>query len=72
MRFLIEFIKEPQVGFEEGMILNMGQILSIPFILIGIGLIIYSLGWGKPAMIQHPQKQKAEPTHHAKSLADGK
>ena len=54
------------------MVLNMGQILSIPFILIGIGLIIYSLGWGKPAMIQHPQKQKAEPTRHAKSLADGK
>ena len=72
MRFLIEFIKEPQVGFEEGMVLNMGQILSIPFILIGIGLIIYSLGWGKPAMLQHPQKHKAEPTRHAKSLADGK
>ncbi|MDE5955254.1 MAG: prolipoprotein diacylglyceryl transferase, partial [Bacteroidales bacterium] len=33
MRFLIEFIKEPQVGFEENMILNMGQLLSIPFIL---------------------------------------
>jgi len=36
MRFLIEFIKEPQVGFEETMALNMGQILSIPFILAGI------------------------------------
>lgn len=69
MRFLIEFIKEPQVGFEEGMVLNMGQILSIPFILIGIGLVIYSLGWGKPAMIQHPQKTEQKPTHYAKSLA---
>jgi len=36
VRFLIEFIKEPQVGFEENMMLNMGQILSLPFILGGI------------------------------------
>ncbi len=36
MRFLIEFIKEPQVGFEESMALNMGQLLSIPFILAGL------------------------------------
>lgn len=42
MRFLIEFIKEPQVSFEEGMLLNMGQLLSIPFILAGIGVLIYS------------------------------
>jgi prolipoprotein diacylglyceryl transferase len=40
-RFLIEFVKEDQVGFEEGMTLNMGQILSIPFILIGIGFMVY-------------------------------
>lgn len=42
MRFLIEFIKEPQVSFEEGMLLNMGQLLSIPFIIAGIGVLIYS------------------------------
>ena len=42
MRFLIEFIKEPQVGFEQGMAINMGQILSIPFILAGIGLVAYA------------------------------
>lgn len=35
-RFFIEFFKEPQVGFEQTMALNMGQLLSIPFILIGI------------------------------------
>ncbi len=34
-RFLIEFIKEDQVGFEQSMWLNMGQILSIPMILVG-------------------------------------
>ena len=36
VRFLIEFVKEPQVPFESDMLLNMGQILSIPFIFIGI------------------------------------
>lgn len=42
-RFFIEFIKEDQVGFESGMALNMGQWLSIPFVLTGIGLISWSL-----------------------------
>lgn len=54
-RFLIEFIKNPQVQFEENMILNMGQLLSIPFILIGIGLIIWSLSH-KPIHIDYPDK----------------
>ena len=36
MRILIEFVKIDQVAFEEGMLLNMGQILSIPFLLIGL------------------------------------
>lgn len=42
-RFFIEFLKVPQVGFERGMWLNMGQILSIPFILSGVAglLLIY-------------------------------
>lgn len=34
-RFLIEFTKDIQVDFEAGMALNMGQLLSVPFILIG-------------------------------------
>jgi phosphatidylglycerol:prolipoprotein diacylglycerol transferase len=42
-RFLIEFVKIDQVDFEQGMTLNMGQLLSIPFILVGIGFVIYSL-----------------------------
>ena len=43
MRFLIEFIKEDQVAFESGMALNMGQWLSIPFILLGILILwLYS------------------------------
>jgi len=39
VRFLIEFIKIPQVGFEEHMLLNMGQLLSIPFVILGIVMI---------------------------------
>lgn len=35
-RFFIEFLKENQVAFEEGMTLNMGQWLSVPFVIIGI------------------------------------
>lgn len=42
-RFLIEFIKNDQVDFEATMALNMGQWLSIPFVLIGIGLVIYAM-----------------------------
>jgi phosphatidylglycerol:prolipoprotein diacylglycerol transferase len=40
-RFIIEFFKENQESFENNMLLNMGQILSIPFILIGLALIIW-------------------------------
>lgn len=42
-RFLIEFIKNPQEAFEQSMALNMGQWLSIPFIVAGISLIIYAM-----------------------------
>ena len=42
-RFLIEFIKEDQEAFEAGMTLNMGQWLSIPFILAGLFFIIRAL-----------------------------
>lgn len=35
-RFFIEFLKENQVNFEDGMTFNMGQWLSIPFVIIGV------------------------------------
>lgn len=38
-RFILEFIKLNQEDFESGMFLNMGQILSIPFIIWGLWLI---------------------------------
>ncbi len=41
-RFVIEFVKEVQEPWEADMILDMGQILSIPFILVGIFMLWYS------------------------------
>ena len=42
-RFLIEFIKNDQVAREATMTLNIGQQLSIPFILFGVFLVIYAM-----------------------------
>ncbi len=36
VRFLMEFLKENQEVFENALPINMGQILSIPFILVGL------------------------------------
>jgi len=41
-RFFIEFCKEVQVDFERGMALDMGQLLSVPFIVAGIWLMLHS------------------------------
>lgn len=41
-RFFIEFCKEVQVDFEQGMTFDMGQLLSIPFIIAGLWLIFRS------------------------------
>lgn len=40
VRFLVEFAKEPQVEERADWLLNTGQLLSIPFILIGIFMMI--------------------------------
>lgn len=42
LRFLYEFLKENQVAFEDKMPINMGQVLSIPLIIIGILILIRS------------------------------
>lgn len=39
VRFLVEFAKENQESFENSMLVNMGQILSIPFVLAGLYLM---------------------------------
>ncbi len=40
LRFLYEYIKENQVDFEDSMSINMGQILSIPLVIVGILLLL--------------------------------
>ena len=69
-RFLIEFIKEPQVEFERAMALNMGQLLSIPFILLGIFFLVWAYKKRFPARAVHPEAVKAKKaaTHYAKPL----
>lgn len=42
-RFFVEFLKEDQSAFEKGMALNMGQILSLPFVIAGVAFIILSM-----------------------------
>ena len=54
-RFLIEFIKNPQEDFEVNMLLNMGQLLSIPFILTGIVILWCALR--KPPLDPAPLKK---------------
>ena len=69
-RFFIEFIKNDQVDFEAGMALNMGQLLSIPFVLLGIGCLIWAYTKKLPARATPPTppaKTRKE-THYAHSL----
>lgn len=49
-RFLVEFLKENQVDFEDTMSLNMGQILSLPLILIGLFVLFRVWQNPKPAL----------------------
>ena len=58
-RFLMEFLKENQVSFEENLSLNMGQWLSIPLILLGLLMIFRSTRKNKnhsAKSIQPPSK----------------
>ena len=66
-RFFIEFIKNVQVEFEEGMALNMGQWLSVPFIIAGVVLIIYALSH-KREHIDFPERFADDPLPRRKSI----
>lgn len=56
-RFFIEFIKNDQVAFEASMTLNMGQWLSIPFVIAGIALVAYAMS--------RPKVKLSFPNHFA-------
>jgi prolipoprotein diacylglyceryl transferase len=57
-RFLIEFIKEDQEAFEADMVLNMGQWLSIPFVIGGVFLVWRALK--RPPRYYEPEKTTTE------------
>lgn len=68
-RFFLEFIKNDQVAFEANMTLNMGQLLSIPFVIAGIVFVIIGLK-SKPqhiAWAEEPAKPKAKKVAPPKS-----
>jgi prolipoprotein diacylglyceryl transferase len=46
-RFFIEFFKETQADFEKTLPLDMGQFLSLPFVLLGVYFLYYSFTKGK-------------------------
>lgn len=54
-RFIIEYVKLEQGGADTGLFLKMGQLLSIPFILLGIGITVYALR--RPAVEPAPAKK---------------
>lgn len=70
-RFLVEFIKEPQVGFEQDMALNMGQLLSIPFIIAGLIILVVSyikkVPAALPATFAAPKGTNSRPKNSAKA-----
>ncbi len=70
VRFCIEFVKQTLVPWPEFTSLTMGQILSIPFIIAGVCLVIYAYRKKIPARAIHPEPPKPEKkeTHYAKSL----
>ncbi len=57
-RFIIEFWKEVQVTFEQSMLLDMGQILSIPFVLIWVALIV--MAWKDKLQFKPPLPKVVE------------
>lgn len=65
-RFFIEFIKNDQEAFEANMVLNMGQYLSIPFVLIGIFFIVRAF---KRPLVYYDEKPGS---HHSTPKKDGK
>lgn len=57
-RFFIEYTKEVQEAFEQDLPLNMGQLLSIPFVIIGIACMIGGKWMKRLADIASADKKK--------------
>ena len=60
-RFCIEFVKLEQEAFEKGMALDMGQLLSIPFILLGVYVIYRAVTRPEVAIVEPKAATKPAP-----------
>jgi prolipoprotein diacylglyceryl transferase len=70
-RFLLEFIKNDQEAFEAGHVLNMGQWLSLPFIALGIFLIIRA--YKRPlSPVVDKQPESLEPKYRDQTKVESK
>ena len=58
-RFLVEFLKNNQEAFEREMVLNMGQILSLPVVIAGSVILFWS--WRNHGITRADEKQVTEP-----------
>ena len=65
-RFFIEFLKADQVAKEATMLLNIGQKLSIPMILLGIGFLVYSFVKKDKIPVYDGPKEKPAPKSEKK------
>lgn len=60
-RFSIEFVREPdaQIGYLWGGWLTMGQVLSVPLILVGVAVLAYALVKKRPQTgLPEPEQQQ--------------
>lgn len=67
-RFFIEPLKEEQADYSTGMILNVGQLLSIPFVLGSLLFAWYVCKYQKPAQIQNNSQSTLENTNETTSI----
>lgn len=65
-RFFIEFVKANQEAFEESMMLNMGQLLSIPFVIAGFYFV-----FRKKELKTYPPMQEATAANEKRSYKKG-
>lgn len=56
LRFIDEFFKVNQSSFEDGLALNMGQILSIPFVIAGVIILLHA----RNKRIKHEQGSRPD------------
>lgn len=68
-RFMIEFVKLEQGGADSGLILKMGQLLSIPFVILGLWMIIRSLRGEEQTELKLTPEAKPAPTSKAEKMA---